>query len=309
MSVVTSGSWQKSLMPGVDIWFNDQYSVWEPEYKQIFKIKPSQKAFEQAVGMSLLGLASVKDQGAGITYDDTQQTYINHFVHDVRALGTIITLEAYRDNQYNLDALSEKPKALADSMNETKEVDHANVLNNAFSSSYTMGASSDGVELCNSAHPNGPYGATQSNIATVDLSETALEDMCIQADGFKDPRGLQKKITPYCVVVPRQLRFTIDRILSSKLQNDTADNAINAMKNQNSFPGGWKVNHYLTDTDAFFVLTNVNETGKGLVSYDAWPLEFGQDNDFDTFNLRVKAFYRDSKGWVDWRCIVGSAGV
>jgi hypothetical protein len=194
-------------------------------------------------------------------------------------------------------------------MNETKEVDHANVLNNAFNSSYTMGASSDGVELCDASHPNGPYGATQSNIlAAADLSETTLEDVCIQIDGFKDPRGLQKKIMPYCLVVPRQLRFTSSRILDSVMQNDTANNAVNALKTNNTLPGGYKVNHYLTDTDAWFVLTSVNETGKGLVSYDAWPLEFGQDNEFDTFNLKVKAFYRDSKGWVDWRCIAGCPG-
>lgn len=309
MAVVTSGSWQKSLLPAVDVWFNDKLNAWESEHKKIFKIRQSKRAFEQAVGMSLLGLASVKDQGASLQYDDTQQTYINNFVHDVRALGTIITLEAYRDNQYSLDALSEKPQALADSMNETKEVDHANVLNNAFDSGYTMGASSDGKELCNSAHPNGPYGATQSNIlAAADLSETSLEDICIQIDGFKDPRGLQQKITPQTLLIPRQLRFTASRILDSTLQNDNASNAINALKSNNTLPGGYMVNHYLTDTDAFFVLSSVNETGKGLVSYDAWPLEFGQDNEFDTFNLKVKAFYRDSKGWIDWRCICGSAG-
>lgn len=305
----TTGNWQKSLMPGVNVWFNDRYDMWEPEWKQIFTVKPSQKAFEQAVGQSLLGLLQTKDEGNPIDYDDTQQTYINNFVHSVKALGTVITWEAYKYNQYNLDPLSERPRALADSVNETKEQEHADVLNNGFDSNFTMGASSDGVELFDSAHPNGPYGANQSNIATAaDLSETVLEDMCIQVDGFKDPRGLQKKITPYCLVIPRQLRFIAGRILESDKQNDTADNAKNMLKSNNTLPGGYKVNHYLTDSDAFFLLSSVNEQGKGLVSYEAHPMEFGSDGEFDTFNMRVKAFYADSQGWVDWRLGVGNAG-
>lgn len=309
MATVTTGNWQKSLWPGVDIWFNDRYESWESEWSQLYTTKQSSRQFEQAVGMSLLGLAEIKPEGEPLAYDDTQQTYVNQFNNRVRALGCIITLEAYRYNQYNLDALSENPQALADSMNETKEHAGANVLNNGFDSSFTMGTNSDGVELFDSAHPNGPYGSTQSNIITgADLSETTLEDACIQIDGFKDPRGLQKKIQPYCVVVPRQLRYTIGRILDSDLQNDTANNAVNVLKNNNTLPGGYKVNHYLTDADAWFVLSSVNMQGKGLIHYDNWALEFGMDNDFDTFNMKVKAFESYSFGWADWRLGVASAG-
>lgn len=309
MAVVTSGNWQKSLWPGIDQWFNDAYDEFESEYTQIFSSKNSGKQFEQTVGMSLLGLASVKDQGNAIQYDDTQQTYVNQYNHSVRALGTIITLEAYRDNQYNLDALSEKPQALAFSMRQTKEHVAANVLNRAFNSTYTMGSASDGVELCDSAHPNGPYGATTSNIGTAaDLSETALEDIVVAINQATDPRGLKIKIMEDCLVIPSALKFVAERILGSQLQNDTANNAVNALRSTSSLPGGVKINHYLTDSDAWFVMTSVSRAGKGLVCYDAWPLEFGMDNDFDTFNMKVKAFERYSFGWDDWRGIWGNPG-
>jgi hypothetical protein len=309
MSVVTSGSWQKSLWPGIDSWFNEAYDEHEEEFSQIFSRRNSGKQFEQAVGMSLLGLAPVKDEGDPIQYDDTQQTYINQYDHAVRALGTIITLEAYRDNQYNLDALSERPRALAFSMRQTQEHDGANILNRAFNSSYTMGTNSDGVELCDSAHPNGPYGATASNIGTAaDLAETTLEDQLVSIMQATDPRGLKIGVMPQCLVIPPALNFVAARILESALQNDTANNAVNVLRAHNSLPDGYKVNHYLTDTDAWFVTTSISKQGKGLVCYDAWPLEFGMDNEFDTFNMKVKAFLRYSFGWDDWRGIWGNAG-
>lgn len=309
MSAVTSGNWQKSLWPGVDNWFNDAYDEWEEEFSQIFTRRNSGKQFEQTVGQSLLGLASEKGQGESIQYDDTQQTFINQYDNVVRALGTIITLEAYRDNQYNLDALSKRPKALAFSMRQTKEHVAANILNRAFNSNFTMGSSSDGVELCDSAHPNGPYGATGSNIGTAaDLSETALEDLIVQINTAVDPRGLKIKIMEDALVIPPALKFTAERIVASTLQNDTANNAVNALRSLSSLPGGVKINHYLTDTDAWFLMTSVNKAGEGLVCYDAWPLEFGMDNDFDTFNMKVKAFERYSFGWDEWRGVFGNAG-
>lgn len=309
MAVVTSGSWQKALWPGIDSWFNQAYEEWQEEFSQIFHRRTSGKQFEQAVGQSGLGLASVKQESDSVTYDDTQQTYINQYDHFVYALGTIITLEAYRDNQYNLSALSSKPKELGFSMRQTKETVGANVLNRAFDSTYTMGASSDGVELCDASHPNGPYGATGSNIgAASDLSETTLEDACISISQILDPRGNKIKVMPQCLVVPPALNFIAGRILGSELQNDTANNAKNILKSQNSLPDGYKINHYLTDSDAWFILTSVNKSGKGLVCYDAWDLEYGVDNDSDTFNMKVKAFERYSFGWDDWRAIRGNAG-
>ena len=309
MAVVTSGSWQKALWPGVSTWFNGAYDSHPEEYPQFFTRLKSNKAFEQAVGQSLLGLASVKGQGAGITYDDTQQTYINNFVHSVYATGVIITLEAYRDNQYNLEALSTKPKALAVSMKETKEHVCANVFNRAFNAAYTMGSSSDGVELCDAAHPNGPYGATASNLDTAaDLSETTLEDSLVSVMQMTDPRGLKINVMPDKLVIPPALNFTAARILESVGQNDTANNAVNVLRSHNSLPSGYQVNHYLTDADAWFVLTSINSKGQGLVVYDAWPVEMGLDNDFDTFNMKTKAFERYSTGWIDFRGVRGNAG-
>ena len=309
MAVVAAGNWQKALWPGVDGWYNDDYDAWETEFTQIFKRRSSTKQFEQTVGMSLFGLASVKDEGNTIQYDDTQQTYINQYDNKVYALGTIITLEAYKYNQYNLDALSERPKALATSMRETEETVHANVLNNGFSSSFTMGASSDGVALFSNSHPSGPYGDDRDNLMTAaDLSETALEDGCILIAGSVDPRGLKKKIMPYCLVIPRQLDFIAGRIMYSTLQNDTANNALNILKYQNSLPGGKKINHYLIDADAWFIVTSVNEKGKGLIYYDNWPMQFGMDNDFDTFNMKVKAWQAYASGWDDFLGVFGNQG-
>lgn len=309
MAVVTSGNWQKALWPGVHGWFNDSYEAWPEEYTQVFSVLPSGKAFEQVVGQSLLGLPAVKDQGNPITYDDTQQTYVNQWTHAVYALGVILTLEAYKDNQYNLDALKKRPAALARSMREGKEVIHANVLNRAFNSAYTMGSTSDGVELCSAAHLNGPYGANSSNLLTAaDLSETTLEDAVVSVNTMTDPRGHKIKVTADTLIIPPNSQFIAERILASTLQNDTANNAINALRSKNAIPGGYIVNHYLTDTDSWFLTTSVNKGDEGLVSFDAWPTEFGMDNEFDTFNMKCKAFFRLSAGWGDFRAIFGNAG-
>jgi len=250
MAATTTGNWQKSLWPGIDNWFNAEYEEYETEYTQVFTTRSSSKQFEQTVGMSLLGRAVDKAEGASISYDDTQQTYVNQYDNVVRALGIITTLEAYRYNQYDLDALSRQPKALARSMRDTKETHGANVLNNGFSGSYTMGSSSDGVALFSAAHPSGAYGDNRDNLLTAaDLSETTLEDACIEIAGALTPRGLKAKISPYCLVIPRQLDFIAGRILNSTLQNDTANNAQNVLKSQNSIPDGKRINHFLTDSD------------------------------------------------------------
>lgn len=311
MATVTTGNWQKALWPGVDGWFNAEYEEYETEYTQIFTIRNSERQFEQTVGMSLLGRAVDKEEGTPISYDDTQQTYVNQYNNVVRALGVIITLEAYRYNQYGgqLDALSKNPKALARSMRDTKETHGANVLNNGFSGSFTMGSSSDGVALFSASHPSGPYGDDRDNLLTAaDLSETTLEDACIEVAGALTPRGLKAKIMPYCLVIPRQLDFVAGRILNSTLQNDTSNNALNVLKSQNSIPDGKKINHFLTDSDAWFLITSINQRGEGLVCYDNWALEFGMDNDFDTFNMKSKAFEAYSFGWDDFQGVFGNAG-
>lgn len=309
MAVVTSGNWQKALWPGVAEWFNDSYAAHSTEYTDLFTTKTSGKQFEQVVGQSGLGLPSVKDQGNPIQYDDTQATYVNQFNHVVYALGTIITMEAYRDNQYNLDALSKKPKALARSMREGKEYVGANVLNRGFSGTYTMGSASDGVALFSAAHLNGPYGANGSNLLTAaDLSETVLEDAMVTVNTMTNPRGLKIAVKADTLFIPPALEFVAARILESTLQNDTNNNAINVLRAHGSLPGGTKINHYFTDSDAWFLTTSINAKGEGLIHYQAWAMEYGMDNDFDTFNMKSKAFERYSFGWEDWRAIFGNAG-
>ena len=310
MAATTStGNWQKSLWPGIDGWFNDAYNEWDTEYTSLFTTRQSGRQFEQTVGMSLFGRAPIKAEGNPLEYDSTQQTYVNQYDNQVRALGAIITLEAYRYNQYNLDALSRQPKALARSIRHTKEEAGADVLNNGFSGSFTMGSGSDGVALFSNSHPSGPFGDARDNLLTAaDLSETVLEDACIQIAGAVDPRGLKVQIMPYCLVIPRQLEFIAGRILHSTLQNDTANNALNVLKDQNSLPAGHKINHYLTDSDAWFVTTSINESGEGLVHYNNWDMEFGLDNDFDTFNMKVKCFEAYSFGWDDFQGVFGNQG-
>ena len=309
MSLTTSGNWQKSLWPGVDNWYNDSYNDWEEEYTQLFKRRTSKKQFEQTVGQSLLGLAQVKEEGNPIEFDDTQQTYVNQYDNKVYALATKITLEAYRDNLYNLDALSRKPKMLARSLRLNREQVHSDVLNNGFDGAFTMGASSDGVALFSTSHPSGPYGPVRDNLLTAaDLSETTLEDASIQVAGAKDPRGLIIKVMPYCLSIPRQLDFIAGRILTSELQNDSANHAKNILKSQQTLPDGKKINHYYTDPDAWFVTTSVNEAGEGLITYDAWPMEMGTDGEFETFNMKIKAFERFSAGWDDFQGVYGNQG-
>ncbi len=309
MAVTTSGSWQKSLMPGMDNWFNDSYEEHEEQYSRTYVARSSEKQFEQTVGQSKFGLLVKKSQGQPLAYDDTQQTYINQYDHNVWALGAVITLEAYRDNLYNLDALSKEPKGLAFAARQTKEHNGANVFNNGFDSNFTMGASSDGVELFSAAHPNGPYGANGSNIGTAaDLSETTLEDQLVSIMQATDPRGNKIGIMPYCLEIPPALNFVAARILESTLQNDSANNAKNILNAHNSLSAGYKVNNYYTDGDAWFVTTSVTQGGNGMVVYNAWPVAFGQDNEFDTFNLKVKVFERYSFGWDDWRGVWGNAG-
>ncbi len=311
MTAVTSGNWQKSLWPGVDGWFNGAYNEWNTEYTDIYTTRPSNRQFEQVVGMSLLGRARIKAESNPIFYDTTQQTFINQFDNQVRALGTEITLEAYRYNQYGgqIDSLSKRPKSLARSIRHTTEEDGADVLNNGFSSAQTMGAASDGVALFSASHPSGPFGGNRDNLLTAaDLSETTLEDACIKINGAVDPRGLFIQILPYCLLIPRQLDFIAGRILESTLQNSTADNALNILKAHSSLPDGYKINHFFTDPNAWFIGTSINEKGEGMIHYDNWDMEFGIDNDSDTLNMKVYAFLAYSFGWEDFQGIYGNPG-
>tara|TARA_R100000963_G_scaffold2163_1_gene1801 strand:+ start:172 stop:1089 length:918 start_codon:yes stop_codon:yes gene_type:complete len=293
------------LEPGLNALFGMEYDQYNQEYAEIFSIEDSSKAFEEEVLIVGFGSAPDKSEGAGVVFDNASESYTARYTHDTVALAFALTEEAVEDNLY--DSLGKRyTKALARSMANTKEVKGANVLNNAYSSSYTGG---DGVSLVNTAHPLAG-GGTDANRATTmaDLNETSLEAALVDIATFTDDRGLQISVQPTQIVVPPQLVFIADRILNSPQRSGTADNDINAIKNTGVLPGGYSVNHYLSDTDAWFVLTSVTESGEGLKMFQRTSMETNMEPDFSTGNIRYKARERYSFGWSNWRGIYGSQG-
>ena len=293
------------LEPGLNALFGMEYDQYNQEYAEIFSIEDSSKAFEEEVLIVGFGSAPDKSEGAGVVFDNASESYTARYTHDTVALAFALTEEAVDDNLY--DSLGKRyTKALARSMANTKEVKGANVLNNAYSSSYTGG---DGVSLVNTAHPLAG-GGTDANRATTmaDLNETSLEAALVDIATFSDDRGLQISVQPTQIVVPPQLVFIADRILNSPQRSGTADNDINAIKNTGVLPGGYSVNHYLSDTDAWFVLTSVTDSGEGLKMFQRTSMETNMEPDFSTGNIRYKARERYSFGWSNWRGIYGSQG-
>lgn len=303
---VTSGSFPKALQVGINKWFQTEYDDWPEEWSQMFTTENSEKQFEEDVGVSQFGLAGVKPEAKGIEYDDMEQNFVSRYEHRVFAKGFIITEEMWDDDQYGV-AGKRGARALARSLRITKEVVHANVLNRAFNSAFTMGPNSDGKELCATDHPLGPYGGTASNeLATpADVSESSLEDLLIQISETRDARNLQMMLQGVKVIVPVQEQFNIARILDSELRPGTADNDVNAIRQGNYVRDGYMVSHYLTDPDAWFILTNCPD---GLKCFQRRPYRFGTDNDFDTSNAKFKADERYREGWSDWRGLFGSSG-
>jgi len=295
----------KELEPGLNSLFGMSYDTYSREYEQIFAIEDSQRAFEEEVLVTGFGSAPVKTEGQGVQFDNASESYTARYTHDTIALAFSLTEEAVEDNLY--DSLGKRyVKALARSMANTKEVKGADVLNNAFSSSFAGG---DGKALIATDHPLAG-GGTAANRATTmaDLNETSLEDALIDISTFTDDRGLTISVQATKLVVPPQLVFVADRILESTLRVGTADNDINAIRNTGVLPGGYTVNHYLTDPDAFFLLTTVTEMGEGLKMFQRTAMETSMEPDFSTGNLRYKARERYSFGFSDWRGIYGSEG-
>ena len=301
MAVITTGNHPKALWPGIKAFFGRQYNEHQIEYTDLFDEDTSDKNYEELVELTGFGLAPIKTEGASVQYDSETQGYTRRATHVAYGLGYICTREELDDNQYEIVS-KRRSKALAFAMRQTKENVGANVYNRGFNSSYTGG---DGKELLATDHPT--QDGTQSNeLATAaDLSEASLEDIVIQIMGAKNSRGLAINLMPKKLIVPRQEWFNANRILKSVLQNNSAENAINALKSTNAIPGGIAVNHYLTDTDAWFVRTNVPE---GMKCFNRVKLEFKQDNDFDTENAKAKAYERYSFVWGDWRAVYGSPG-
>ena len=292
----------KELEPGLNALFGLEYKRYENEASQIFDQESSDRAFEEEVMLSGFGTADVKPEGQGISYDDAQETYTARYTHETVALAFALTEEAIEDNLY--DRISSRyTKALARSMATSKQVKGANVLINAFAASGYDGG--DGESLCGSAHPT--LNGNQSNVPSTaaDLSETSLEQALIDIAGFQDERGLKIAAQGMKMIIPKELQFTAERIMKSQGRVGTADNDINAIKNMGMVPQGFTVNHYLTDTDAWFIKT---DTPNGMKHFVRAPLKTAMEGDFDTGNVRYKARERYSYGWSDWRGIYGNAG-
>lgn len=301
MSVITTGSFPKSLWPGISRWWGMFYDEHPLECVELFDQESSDKAYEEDVLAPGFGLAPVKAQGTAVSYDTHQQGITSRYTHVAYGLGYILTKEEIDDNLY-MKLARQRTRSLAFSMRQTKENVGANIYNRAFTAAFAGG---DGKELLATDHPS--QAGSQSNELAVaaDLSEASLEDLLIQIMQATDDRGLKISVMPEKPIIPPALVFEMERILKSTLQNDSANNAINAIKSKNMFPGGVVVNHYLTDSDAFFIKTNVPT---GLTMYNRTPIAFTQDNDFDTENLKYKAYERYSFGWTDWRSLYGSPG-
>ena len=291
----------KELEPGLNALFGLEYKNYANEHSQIFDTENSDRAFEEEVMLSGFANAGVKPEGSSVNYDAAQETFTARYTHETLALAFSITEEAIEDNLYDRLA-SRYTKALARSMANAKQVKAANVLNRAFNSSYTGG---DGLELCSTAHVI-VSGTEQNELSTAaDLNETSLEQAMIDIAALTDERGLKIAAQGRKMIVPSALQFTAERLLKSVGRTGTADNDISAVVSMNVIPQGYVVNHYLTDTDAWFIKTDVPN---GLKHFVRAPIKTAMEGDFETGNVRYKARERYSFGWSDWRGVFGSPG-
>jgi len=282
----------KELLPGLNALFGLEYKSYGEEHKEIYDTETSERSFEEETKLSGFSAAPVKPEGNAIAYDNAQEAWTARYNHETIALGFSITEEAVEDNLY--DSLSKRyTKALARAMAYTKQVKAASVLNNGFSSSYTGG---DGQPLFSASHPLVSGGTNSNRLTASDLNETSLEAAVIQIAGWTDERGLLIAAKPNKLIVPPALMFTAKRLLDTELRVATADNDINALKAMGSIPGGYTVNHFLTDTNAWFLTTDVPN---GMKHFVRTPLQNSMDGDFDTGNVRYKSRERYSFGWSD----------
>ena len=293
----------KELEPGLNALFGMEYGRYEGQHAEIFDTESSDRAFEEEVMLSGFGAAPTKGEGTGVSYDDAQEAYTARYNHETVAMAFSITEEAVEDNLYDRLA-SRYTRALARSMAHTKQVKAASILNNAFSAGAFAGG--DGVALCDASHPltSGGTFANEPSVAA-DLNETSLEDALINIAGFVDERGLIVALRGMKLIIPRQLQFVAERLLVSNLRVGTADNDINAIKSSGMLPEGYVVNDYLTDTDAFFITTDVPN---GMKHFVRTAMATSMDGDFDTGNVRYKARERYSFGVSDPLGIYGSPG-
>lgn len=299
--VITTGNHPKALWPGVHAWFGAKYDEHPDETVQFFDKMTSDMSYEEMVQSYGFGLAPIKTQAASSVYDSHSQGFTARFTHVAYSLGYIVTREELADNKYGPTSM-DRAGALAFSMTQTRQNVGANVINRAFNNTYLGG---DAKELLATDHPLALGGAFSNELnPSADFSEASLEDLAIQIMDVVNPRGLKVSIMPKRLIVPTSLSFEAERVLKSTLQNDTANNAVNALRSKGVIPE-YAVNHYLTDTDAFFIKTNAP---KGLTWFDREAVEFKQDVDFDTDNAKAKAYMRFVAYWADPRGLFGSQG-
>jgi phage major head subunit gpT-like protein len=289
----------KELLPGLNALFGMEYKRYENQHTEIYDNETSERSFEEEVKLSGFGQAPVKSEGMAITYDNAREAYVSRYTHETIAMGFSLTEEAVEDNLY--DSLSARyTKALARAMAYTKQVKAAAVVNNGFSAT-----GGDGVALFSASHPL-TGGGTNSNLGTAaDLSETTLEAAVIQINQWTDERGLLIVAKPVKLIIPPQLQFVATRLLQTEQRPGTADNDLNALKSNGIFPQGYVVNNYLTDTNAYFIKTDIPN---GMKHFVRVPMKTGMDSDFDTGNARYKARERYSFGYSDHLGMWGSAG-
>ena len=292
----------KELEPGLNALFGLEYKNYENQHTEIFDIENSDRAFEEEVMLSGFANAAVKSEGAAVTFDTANESFTSRYTHETIALAFAITEEAIEDNLYDRIA-TRYTKALARSMAQTKQIKAANVLNNGFSSSFPGG---DGKELFATDHPTQSAGELKNELSTsADLSETSLEQAMIDIAAFKDERGFKIAARGLKLIIPSELQFTAERILKSPARVGTSDNDLNALSSKGMLPQGYVVNNYLTDTDAFFIKTDVPN---GMKMFNRAALKTAMEGDFDTGNVRYKARERYSFGFSDWRGMFGSPG-
>lgn len=296
---ITRGNHPKALWPGVYDWFGAVYDAHSPEWSLLFTVKSSSQAYEEEVEHTSFGLAPQKPEGQSVIYDSHTQGYVSRYQHFAYGLGYIVTREELADNLYAKVAMS-RAQSLAFSMSQTRENVASNVYNRAFNASFAGG---DGKELIATDHPSLAGDWSNELSTAAQLSEAAIEDMAIQIMNATNSRGLKISLRPSSMIVPTQLYFEACRILESALQNDTANNALNALKAKSVIPAV-HVNHYLTDANNWFIRTNAPN---GMQWFDREGVEFDKDEDFDTDNAKAKGYMRFSAGWTDPRGIYGSA--
>ena len=292
----------KELLPGLNALFGMEYARYGEQHKEIYEQESSERSFEEETKLAGFGAAPVKNEGAAIAYDNAQEAWTARYTHETIAMGFSVTEEAMEDNLY--DSLSSRyTKSLARGMAYTKQVKAAAILNNAFAAGFTYG---DGVVLCSTAHPL-VNGAVNSNrpATGVDLNETSLENAVIQIAAWTDERGLLIAAKPKKLVIPPALQFVATRLLETQNRVGTADNDLNALKSNGSIPGGYTVNNFLTDTNAWFLLTDVPN---GMKHFVRTAMKTGMDGDFETGNVRYKARERYSFGVSDPLGVYGSPG-